>query len=234
MFADISGLTNLAEETNDLDALWQCYRVLSIYHRSRGENREAFEAGALAVHYIGQAEALVKDRIITLNNQACFAQKVGDLEAAIEAGEAGLAMAWVQQAFPAEAAPTPRRLPPIHGQGKLERAERWASSTRALAEEREQRGVLAAGWRAQGMIERARGDWEAGEAAFELALTIAPELDDPVEAARTLLEYSLLFLAAGRVEEGQARLREAEEQATALSLHPVAQAARDALRREVL
>jgi len=94
--------------------------------------------------------------------------------------------------------------------------------------------VLAAGWRAQGMIERARGGWEAGRAAFDRALALARELDDPVETARTLLEYGLLLLAAGRVEEGQARLREAEEQATALSLHPVAQAARDALRAEVL
>ena len=304
----------LAEETNDLDALWQCYRVLSIYHHSRGEGQEALEAGTLVVHYIEQAEAPVKDRIIALNNQACFAQRVGDLEAAIEAGEAGLALARRAGVFSEQVIlastladiynytgdwdmaervleeglqllaqrPHPYHEVALHlvagdtaygrgdweraiahwaeaeekshtgtpqiftaklraclamawvQQGGLEQAERWASAARALAEEREQRGALAAGWRAQGMIERARGAWEAGEAAFGQALALARELDDPVEAARTLLEYSLLLLAAGRVEEGQARLRAAEERVAAISLHPVAQAARDALRVEVL
>jgi C4-dicarboxylate-specific signal transduction histidine kinase len=80
------------------------------------------------------------------------------------------------------------------------------------------------------MIERARGNWEAGETAFERGLALARELDAPVEATRTLLEYGLLLAEAGRVEEGRARLREAEEQATRIGLRPVAQAAREALR----
>ena len=112
----------------------------------------------------------------------------------------------------------------------LEQAERWSAAARALAEEREQQGALAASYRAQGMIERARGNWEAGETAFERGLALACELDAPVEATSTLLEYGLLLVDAGRVEEGLARLREAEEQATRIGLRPAAQAAREALR----
>ena len=61
-------------------------------------------------------------------------------------------------------------------------------------------------------------------------MALARALDDPLEAARTLLEYGLLLVAAGRVEEGRDRLRQAEERATAIGLHPVAQAAQEALR----
>ncbi len=298
----------LAQETGNLDGLWRCYRVLSLYHYSRGEKREAFEAGALSVRYIEQAGALVEHQIIALNNQACFAQELGDVEAAIEAGEAGLALArragivseqvilastlagiynhigdwdaaervldeglrllaqhphpYHEVALYVEAGDTASgrgdwEMAIEHWsraeaksrtgtqqiftaglraslamawvqRGDLEQAERWASQARALAKERGQQGALAAGWRAQGMIEQARGNWEAGVAAFKRALALARDLDDPVEAARTLLEYGRLLLAAGWVEEGCATLRQAEEQATAVSLFPVAQAAREA------
>ena len=299
----------LAEETNDLDGLRKCYNQLSLCYHSQGKRREAFEAGASVIRLHEQTDASVERRIIALNNQACFAQNIGDLEAAIEAGEAGLALArqagivseqvilastlagiynhvgdwdtaeqmldgglhllaqyphpyhkvsldleagdtaygrgdweeaiahWTlaeaesrtgtQQIFTAKI--RARLATAWVRRGDLERAQKWAFAARALAEERGERGALAAGWCAQGMIERTREDWEAGEAAFERGLALARELDDRLEMARVSLEYGRLLLAAGRVEEGRARLRQAEEQATAISLYPVARAARAAL-----
>ena len=124
---------------------------------------------------------------------------------------AWLAMTWVQQ-------------------GDLEQAEQWASRSCALAEERDQQGALATGYRARGMIERIRGDWESAEAAFERALMLAREVEDPVGITYTLLEHGRLLLAMDCVEEGRAKLREAEEQATAISLHPITQTARRLLQ----
>lgn len=308
-FETLRGALALAESTNDYESLWHCYRTLSLHYHSCGERRHAFEAGALAIRYLEQADAPVEGRIVALNNQACFAQDVGDIAAAVEAAEAGMSLArqvgvlseqvilsstltdiyhhigdWeaAQRACDEGLRLLAQRPHPYHEvalhigagsvaygqgdwqgaldhwmlaetgshvgtqqvftaelramlamafvqQGELERAEEWAARGRALAEERGQRGVLATCWRAQGMVERARGAWAAGEAAFARAWELACQLDDQVEAARTLLEWGLLLLDAGRVAEGRERLSQAEEQAMALSLYPVAEAARQAL-----
>lgn len=301
---------SLAQETQDVEGLWRCYRVLSMHHHIRGENHEALETGEQFVYYIEQANGPLKDRIIALNNQACFAQKVGDLKAAIDYGEAGLALArrtgvlseqvilastlaeiynhigdwamaehvlaeglrllaqrphpyhqvalgievgstaygqgdwdraieqWLetekrsrtgtQQIFTAQV--RARLAMAYLRRGDLEQAQHWAALGRERAEERSQTGALAESWRAQGMIERARGNWAEGKAAFEQALALAERLNDPVETAQTLLEYGLLLLEAGRAEEGRDKLRRAEEQAATISLYPVSSAAREALR----
>ncbi|MBN1955469.1 MAG: AAA family ATPase [Anaerolineae bacterium] len=309
-FETLNQALALAEEAGDYEGLWRCYRALSIHHHSRGERRQALEAGAMGLRFIEQADAPVEHRIIALNNQACFAQDVGDVAAAIEAAESGLALArqvgvlseqvilastltdiyhhigdWeaAQRACEEglgllEQSPHPYHEVALHigaghvayGQrdwqcaldhwtlaeaaslvgtqqmftaelrallamtwvqlGDLEQAEDWAARGRALAVERDQRGALAASWRAQGMVERARSDWTAGEAALAQALTLARDLDDQVEVAHTLLEGGKLLLDAGRAAEGQALLQQAEEQAMAVSLYPVAEAARELLR----
>ncbi len=83
----------LAQETNDLYGLWKCYRLLSIYHYSRGDLQQALEYGQKVIRYAELANAPVQHRIIALNNQACFAQEAGAVQTAIEVGEAGLALA---------------------------------------------------------------------------------------------------------------------------------------------
>lgn len=297
---------SLAQETRDLNGLWKCYQALSLDHYSRGEKRQAFEAGQLMVQYVEQAQAPVQCHIIGLNNLASYAQGLGDLQSALEAGQAGLALARragiiSEQVILASTMaeiynhmgdwpaaervmndgldllahrPHPYHTVALHAEagqtaygqekwekaiehwsraeaesrggtpqvfraglcaqlsmawlqlGDLAAAQAWASQARSLAEQREQRGALAQSWRAHGMIEHARRNWPAAQAAFKRALELAEALNDPVETARTLLEYGRLLLAAGQGEQGRDLLHQAEQQATAISLLSIAQAAR--------
>lgn len=296
----------LADESNDLDGLWRCYRTLSLQYHSRGERRKAFEAGAMTVKYVNQADPPIEHRILALNNQACFALDVGDLEAAIVAGQDGLALArrtgvsseqvilastltgiychmgdweaaekaleegldildqhphpydevalyleagnlaygrkewdraieyWTpaekksrtgtQQLFSAELC-TRLAMAWVH-KGDIKQAERWVARGHTLARERRQRGALTLNWCAQGMIERERSAWKLAEVAFQQALEMAYELNDPVQAAHVLLEYGRTLHAAGRKREAAILLYEAEHAASSIQLHPITQATR--------
>jgi len=296
----------LAEAVGDTGALYQCYRALSLHYYSRGERRKALEAGAQVLKYIEAANASVEHRVIALNNQACFAQEVGEIRMAIEAGEAGLALArragivseqvvlastlagiynhigdwdaaervldegwrlWKQSPHPyhrvvlwreggkaaygrgdfdaairqwseAERASHTGAQQLYNAEmcaclalawaekGNLRRARRWAARARKRAKGRRQKGALAIAWRAEGVIERMRGNWRAAEEALQRSLRLAYELDDPVQVAHALLERGRLLLETGREKEGQSILRQAEEQAISIELQPVARAAR--------
>ncbi len=301
---------SLAERANDLHGLWWSYRVLSLYHYSRGERREAFEAGRLTLHYLEELEGPAEQRVIAMNNLACFAQDLGEIEAALETAQKGLALAqragivservvlattlagiynhlgrWEEAERVLEEgwkllAESPHPYHEValnreagkaaYGQkewdraidhwgraeegsrrgsqqifnaemcaclamawvqkGDLDQAQRWAARARRLAQRRHQWGTVALAWRAQGMLERERGDWQAGAEALQEALRTARRLNDPVETAYTLLEYGLLRLREGRVEEGIDLARKALERATAIHLQPVVRDARAALQ----
>jgi len=301
----------LAESIEHADGLRQCYRALSLHHYSRGEYRKALEAGAKALHYSKVSDAPIEYRVIALNNQACFAQEVGDIETALEMAQEGLTLArragiiseqvilastlagiynhigdWEAAEKALEEgwqllwhSPHPYHEVALlweggrtaYGRGDwdeaisrwargeelsrsgaqqlynawlcaclakawvqkgdLEKAQEWAKEARERAEARQQKGVLLIAWRSQGIIERARGNWEAGIEAFQKSLQLAREVRDDVQAARTLLEYGHLLLDAGRTEEALRMLRQAEEQARSLQLYPVVQAARTLIQR---
>ncbi len=302
---------NLAQAAGYTDGLRQCYRALSLYYYSRGEYRKALEAGAQALHYLKMVDAPIGHRVIALNNQACFAQEIGDIDTALEMAQEGLALArqagiiseqvilastlagiynhigdWeAAEKVLEEGWRLLQRSPhPYHQvalwweggrtaygrgdldeairrwsqgeaashsgaqqlynawlcaylaeawarKGDLKKADDWAKKARQRAEERQQRGMLLIAWRAQGVIERLRKNWEAGIEAFQKALRLAQELHDDVQTARTLLEYGHLLLDAGRAEEAREVLLQAEEKARNLQLYPVVQAARTLIHR---
>jgi class 3 adenylate cyclase/tetratricopeptide (TPR) repeat protein len=296
---------DLARTSNDLDGLWRCYRTLSLQHHSRGERRKAFEAGAETVKYVNQADPPIEHRILALNNQACFALDVGDLDAAIQAGQDGLALArrtgvtseqvilassltgiyshmgdwdaaekvleeglsilaqhphpydevalhleagnlaygrrdwdkaieyWTmaekksrtgtQQLFTAELCT--RLAMALTHKGRLDEAETWIARGHTLARERRQRGALTLNWCAQGMLERERSAWGLAEIAFQQALEMAYELNDPVQAAHILLEHGRTLCRAGQKKDAELLLHQAQHAANAIHLYPVVQAA---------
>ena len=301
----------LAEAVGWREGLRRCYRALSIHYYSRGEYRKALEAGEKVLRFLESDDALIEHRLIALNNQACFAQSLGDIETALEMARTGLRLArkagiiseqviiastlagiynhigdWeAAEEVLQEGWRLLRRSPhPYHQvallweggrtafgrsdwdeairrwsqaeeasrsgaqrlynawlcaclatawaeKGNLEEAQKWADEALRRAEERGQKGVLLIAWRAQGIIERMRGNWDAAEEAFRRSLRLAREVHDDVQAARTLLEYGRLLLEAGRTEDALEMLRRAEQQARALQLYPVVQAARTLIQQ---
>lgn len=301
----------LAARAGDMEGLWRCYRALSLHHYSRGERWKALQTGTLALRHLEKANGPVEQRVIGLNNKACFAQEVGEIEVAIEAGEAGLALArragivservvlastlagiyihvgdweaarrvldegwqlleqaphpyhqvvlwreegklayaqgrweeaareWslaeeasrtgAQQMFNAELCAC---LAMAYAQmGELSAASDWLAKAIRLAQERQQRGVLAQALRAQGLIESARGQFHEGAKAFRQALGLCQELNDPVQTVQTLLEYGQLLLQAGKRRQGLEILRQAIGEAQSIRLLPVVKAAQSLLRK---
>jgi predicted ATPase/DNA-binding SARP family transcriptional activator len=92
--------------------------------------------------------------------------------------------------------------------GKLEDAQQYLEQAMQLAQSRHYRQLPAIGWRLQGRIWYAQGNFDEAQPCFERSLVELAAIDDIVELARTQEAYGLFYVARNRegddAERGQA------------------------------
>ncbi len=79
------------------------------------------------------------------------------------------------------------------GLGRLDEADQWADTALALAQEHDCAPDRAAARRVQGMIHRARRNWDEARAILQDSLAQWRELNQPYEIAMTLMELVTLY-----------------------------------------